>query len=150
MNPQMAQLALALAKRQKFPKKDAFLDMAFKLAKLAAEESCIFTVLLGENIGTFSKDNYGSLPLFFLEAFPQKNEAVVIARKFEDGPKEARSQLPYKSLGAMVYKNQEWKMLSEEFAKAAHITDAETGEVLEVETAVLFSTIPEMFPNLSD
>lgn len=143
-------LSSAIMNRKNFPPNDRYIAMLFKLSKLAAENRCHITIMQEGFQGDFARDNYGHIPRFLMETYENASHTAVVIRRFEEGPHEVKSGLPYKTLGGMRYTGTNWSPISEEEMISAHTTDATTGEKLPTETAVLFSTIPEMFPSLID
>lgn len=128
-----------------------YIDLGFKLVDLINSHDIIVTVRhkknQANNVGSFSTDNYGSLPLFFMEREDLEQETVVVIRRFEDGPK-INNKIPYKTVCSMIYFKGQWFDTSEENLKLSYMTDAKTGEPLELEPGILFSTVSEMFPEL--
>ena len=142
-------LNFAAMRREELPKNHPVITMAFKLAKLAAEKHVIVSVLNGGHSMTFARDNYGSLVYWATRAYDSGEPVVVLIRRFEEGPKEPRTGFPYKTIGGMRFDSAKWDIIEEDNMKRYHNTDHATGKALETEKAVLFSTIPEMFPELS-
>lgn len=141
-------LGRAHARRADYSPNDPFIKVGFRLAKLAAEQRCYISVFQGNNVGTFARDNYGSLPFYFLQQYEIAEKTVVIIRRFESGPTEPRTGLPYKTIAGMIYQEDEWVTIEEEGMKDALTIDHRTGKKIPTEDATLFSTIPEMFPEL--
>lgn len=136
----------------RFPDGDPFVDAAFVMAEAARSGRFMFTIFIFPNgqpkVGTFGRDNYGSLPLFAMEFYSAAQKgASVIARRFEDGPDERLSGEPYKTIGGAAFRKGKWQFLSEKDMKDSHSTDHKTGRRIRVEDGVLFSTIPELLPN---
>lgn len=141
-------LNFAAMRREEWPKNHPVITMAFKLAKLAAEKHVIVSVLNGGPSMTFARDNYGSLVYWATRVYDSGEPVVVLIRRFEEGPKEPRTGLPYKTIGGMRLDSDKWEIIEEDDMKRCHNTDHATGKALETEKALLFSTIPEMFPKL--
>ena len=128
-----------------------FMKSVFKIADLLSRGSLFAAVNIDGKIGTFAKVNYGSLPLFCMEFYSVPAQVIsFIFRRFEEGPVEPISKLPYKTLGGAFYIPQDdyWHFLTEDKMKECHTIDPETGVKTPVEAGILFSTIPEMFPGL--
>lgn len=133
-----------------------FLAMGWKLCKVAAEEKCLITVSCRKKTCVLGRDNFGLTCLWFFELEQlfytsptgQEDATAVVVRRFESGPTEPRSGEPYKTVGSMLYCRGEWVPHTEEEILRAHTTDHVTGKKIERESAVIFSTIKEMFPAL--
>lgn len=107
------------------------------------------------NAGTFFTDNYMSLFFFGCrveENLKKDSIVVVTVRKFEKGPKEPISNLPYKTVSQIIWDNSQkiWHVISEEETKIAYSFDGETGKPLKLEHAILFSNIFESLPEIKN
>jgi len=134
-----------------FPNGDPFVDPFFAMSDAARSGKFVFTIIVFPDgkpqVGTFARDNYGSLPLFAMEfrSAAQKGASVTV-RRFEDGPKDRVSGDPYKTIAGAAFRKGKWIFLSEDEMKDAHAVDHKTGRPIPVEAGVLFSTIPELLP----
>jgi hypothetical protein len=127
---------------------DPYIDTAFKLADLIASQDCMACVHIDGHTRTFSRKDASCLPLFCIqlhENLIKKNGLLL--RRVEPGPQDPISNLPYETIGAASYdpRTKRWFSITKPLT---HLTDDETGKKIPVETSVVFSTIPEMFPGL--
>jgi hypothetical protein len=128
---------------------DPFVEGILEITDILRRETVMATVTTPTEFGTFAQDNYANLLLFIHQNYAEKEGCMsLILRKFEDGPKEPISNLPYKTLCGARIDDGIWTFLSEEEMKYAHTTDAETGNPLTVQAGILFSSIEETYPNL--
>jgi hypothetical protein len=147
-------------RRGRAPERDPFsLVSDFLFHRLA--DGQLYITVIAQEVGTFSTDNWSWFGAFFgkvriaMDESPWHQCAVsMVLRRFEVGPKEPVSGLPYKTIAGLYFAvppekfpaDGFWIEVSEETMKTAHRTDADAGRPVEAEPACLFSSFSAMFP----
>ena len=138
-------------KRKEHYRENQFLDFLFNLASTQEIKKGKLLVTMATKLGvlSFGPDNYSLIPIAGMEILDESNNATknigMIIRKFEEGPNVPTKNIPYKTLGGAYFHKKEnrWIFISEEETKASHVDKEGT-----VEDGTLFSTIPEMLPEI--
>jgi hypothetical protein len=147
-------------RRSRAPQHDPFsLVSDFLFHRLA--DGQLYITVSAQEIGAFSSDNWSWFGAFFgkvriaMDESPWPHCAVsLVVRRFEVGPKEPVSGLPYKTIAGLSFvvppkqppADGYWSEISEENMKTAHRTDADTGRPIDAEPACLFSSFSAMYP----
>jgi hypothetical protein len=148
-------------RRSRVPERDPFsLVSDFLFHRLAGGQ--LYITVLAQDVATFSSDNWSWFGAFSgkvriaMDESPWRQCAVaLILRRFEEGPRDPVSGLPYKTLSGLFFcvppkrspSDGYWMEFAEEIVKKAHRTETGTGRPIDVEPACLFSSFSEMYPD---